>query len=59
MGFHLRVHAHGPPRSRSARDPRIHSRPDRRRRERFGVKEKDNKEKELPVHHKPEELLDQ
>jgi hypothetical protein len=46
-------------RSRSARGPCIHFRPDRRRRERLKVKENGSKEKELPVHHKLEELLDQ
>jgi hypothetical protein len=64
-------HAHRPPRSRPARGPCLHFRPDRRRREsvedyypsgkRFLLrfKEKGGKEKELPVHHKLEELLDQ
>ena len=59
MGFHYASTHTGAPRSRSARGPCIHFRPDRRRRERFKVKEKGSKEKELPVHHKLEELLDQ
>src|SRR5208282_2280349 len=70
--FRTYIYAHRPPRSRSARGPCLHFRPDRRRREpesrrllsfreRFLLrfKEKGGKEKELPVHHKLEELLDE
>jgi hypothetical protein len=66
------LHAHGVARPRSARGPCLHLRPDRRRLEPEGrrllsvretfllrFREKGGKEKELPVHHKLEELLDE
>jgi hypothetical protein len=60
MGFHYASTHTGAPRSRCKDPEQTYTfAPNRRRRERFRVKEKGSKEKELPVHHKLEELLAQ